>query len=173
MYYDSSGGFAFDPKAFYAQWKNVKYIARNSHETSKGITSVNYNKADYPVDIDEAFDTRDNTVRTLKWLVSTIGDPYSKYLTREELNQELIGGDDGFLGLGALVDAPTSNENEFEKSNIFFPHLSGRTSDWNSNLAFDKVSNRNKNGQWEGPSMQQILDTALVVKREMSANQFK
>lgn len=170
MYYDSSGGFAFDPKTFYAQWKNVKYLARNSHETNKG--TMNYNRLEYPVDVEEAFSTRENTVRTLKWLVSTVGDPYSKYLTREELTQELVGGDDGFLGLGALVDAPTTMENELEKNSIF-PRSSDRSPDWNSKLAFDKVSNRNKNGQWEGPSIQQFLDTALVAKREMSAGQVK
>lgn len=53
-----------------------------------------------------AFDSRDNTVTSLKWLVSTLDDPYSKYLTREELQSELRVKDDGFLGLGLLVEAP-------------------------------------------------------------------
>ncbi|MGH3054785.1 MAG: PDZ domain-containing protein, partial [Gaiellaceae bacterium] len=33
-------------------------------------------------------------------------DPYSKYLTREELRQELSEHNDGFLGLGAIVEVP-------------------------------------------------------------------
>jgi Periplasmic protease len=53
-----------------------------------------------------AFDNRDNAEHALKWLVSTLDDPYSKYLTREELEAELKVKDDGFLGLGAIVEVP-------------------------------------------------------------------
>lgn len=54
-----------------------------------------------------AFDSRDNTVQSLKWLVSTLDDPYSRYLTRDELDAELQVKNDGFLGLGAIVEAPS------------------------------------------------------------------
>ncbi len=53
-----------------------------------------------------AFNSRDDAVSSLKWLVSTLDDPYSKYLTRDELMRELKVRDDGFLGLGAVVEAP-------------------------------------------------------------------
>lgn len=53
-----------------------------------------------------AFDSRENVVDSLKWLVSTLDDPYSKYLTREELQNELNVRDDGFLGLGFIVEGP-------------------------------------------------------------------
>eukprot|EP00554_Chaetoceros_debilis_P010051 CAMPEP_0194106734 /NCGR_PEP_ID=MMETSP0150-20130528/6709_1 /TAXON_ID=122233 /ORGANISM="Chaetoceros debilis, Strain MM31A-1" /LENGTH=859 /DNA_ID=CAMNT_0038794961 /DNA_START=345 /DNA_END=2924 /DNA_ORIENTATION=- len=55
-----------------------------------------------------AFNTREDAVTSLKWLVSTLEDPYSKYLTRDELQKELTFKDDGFLGLGAIVEAPSS-----------------------------------------------------------------
>jgi C-terminal processing protease CtpA/Prc len=51
-------------------------------------------------------DSRESTVNGIKWLVSTLEDPYSKYLTREELEKELQVRDDGFLGLGAIVEIP-------------------------------------------------------------------
>ena len=37
-------------------------------------------------------------------VVSSLNDPYSKYLTRDRLRAELEDGYDGSLGLGALVD---------------------------------------------------------------------
>ena len=54
-----------------------------------------------------AFDSREDVVTSLKWLVGTLDDPYSKYLTREELQQELNVRNDGFLGLGFIVEAPS------------------------------------------------------------------
>jgi C-terminal processing protease CtpA/Prc len=158
MYYDSSGGFAFDPKHFYEQWKNFRYLARNGGGTTDQI---------YPIEYENAFATRESTAKTLKWMVSTIGDPYSKYLTREELTQELIGGDDGFLGLGALVDVPNTGDNEFMKFNSI-----ERPPNWKSILTFDKVTNRNINGQWEGVSVDDIM--AAFAKREVAvANQLR
>ena len=64
-----------------------------------------------------AFESRDDVVTSLKWLVSSLNDPYSKYLTREELQKELSVKDDGFLGLGAIVEAPTVRVNYYESSN--------------------------------------------------------
>ncbi|KAL7509764.1 hypothetical protein ACHAXN_006734 [Cyclotella atomus] len=158
MYYDSSGGFAFDPKLFYEQWKNFRYMARNSG----GTTDQNF-----PIEYENAFATRESTVKTLKWMVSTIGDPYSKYLTREELTQELVGGDDGFLGLGVLVDLPTATDNEFMKWSSI-----ERPPDWKSILKLDKVTNRNVNGQWEGVSVDDVM--AAFAKREVAvANQLR
>jgi len=56
-----------------------------------------------------AFDSRADAVTSLKWLVSTLEDPYSKYLTREELEQEFQAWNGGFLGLGAIVEPPPRN----------------------------------------------------------------
>jgi len=57
------------------------------------------------------FDNRENAVKSLKWLISTLDDPYSKYLTRDELENELRLKADGFLGLGAVVEPPSKNPN--------------------------------------------------------------
>lgn len=60
---------------------------------------------------DHPFDNRDNAVKSLKWLISTLDDPYSKYLTREDLENELKLKADGFLGLGAIVEPPSKTAN--------------------------------------------------------------
>ena len=147
MYYDSSGGFAFDPKEFYDKWKNFRYLARHGG-----------NDKTSPIEYQDAFATRENAVKTIKWLVSSIGDPYSKYFTREELTQELIGSDSSFLGLGALVEAPTAADNELLQVDSL-----KRSPDWNKILTLDKVSNRNRYGQWEGISTDEIM-AVLAIK---------
>jgi hypothetical protein len=84
----------------------------------------------YNIELDEddvspppmgAFTSREKAVEGLKWLVSTLGDPYSKYLTREELLSELSSSgssknDDGFLGIGAFVEAPPSSGSSYPSS---------------------------------------------------------
>ena len=57
-----------------------------------------------PADIH--LDTREGTVRGMKWLIGSINDPFSKYLTREELAEELQADATGFLGTGAVVETP-------------------------------------------------------------------
>lgn len=57
-----------------------------------------------------AFDGRDEVVQALRWIVSTLDDPYSKYMTREDLEKELKVKDDGFLGLGAIVEVPSTSK---------------------------------------------------------------
>lgn len=156
MYYDSSGGYAFDPKTFYDKWKNIRYLARNG-------------ESDRSIPIEHAFTSRESTVNTLKWLVSSINDPYSKYLTREELTQELVGGDDGFLGLGALVDVPSTVDNEVLKWS-----LPEKKPDWNSILNLNKISSRNQYGQWDGVNVSVDEVLAAFAKREISvSNQIK
>ena len=156
MYYDSSGGYSFDPKAFYDQWKSFRYLVRNGG-SEKSL----------PIEYENTFSSREKTVKAMKWFVSTINDPYSKYLTREELSQELIGGDDGFLGLGALVDLPAADDNDFMKWS-----LPQSTVDWKSVLNLDKISNRNRNGQWEGISVDEVL-TAFAKREIAFTNQIK
>eukprot|EP00571_Detonula_confervacea_P000167 CAMPEP_0172328054 /NCGR_PEP_ID=MMETSP1058-20130122/60146_1 /TAXON_ID=83371 /ORGANISM="Detonula confervacea, Strain CCMP 353" /LENGTH=826 /DNA_ID=CAMNT_0013045151 /DNA_START=5978 /DNA_END=8458 /DNA_ORIENTATION=- len=107
MYYDTSGGFDFNSQEFYKNWKKFRYSARHPRDNSgSGREKKNVNEFDLLVD--NGFATRENTVKTLKSIVSSLNDPYSKYLTREELKMELEGGNNGFLGLGALVDVSTS-----------------------------------------------------------------
>ena len=107
MYYDSSGGFNFDSQEFYKSWKTFRYSKRHPHENVASSSKQKVDdRFDALVDSNDGFATREAAVKTLKSVVSSLNDPYSKYLTREELRQELEGGggNDGFLGLGALVD---------------------------------------------------------------------
>jgi hypothetical protein len=81
-YYDHTGGFSFTPQDFFLQYKTLTH--------SEG--SQKY------------FASRKNAVEGLKLLVNMIGDPYSKYLTRQELLNELSSNvNDSFLGIGAVV----------------------------------------------------------------------
>jgi len=106
MYYDSSGGFDFDSQDFYKKWKQFRQSLHSSEKKN------NENDFDLLVD-SNGLSSRDDVVKTLKSIVSSLNDRYSKYLTREELRMELEGGDNGFLGLGALVDvSPSSSEYE-------------------------------------------------------------
>ena len=97
MYYDTSGGFNFNSQEFYANWKEFRNKERRQGggDDSSSTASLAEN----------GFSTRENAVQTMKSIVALLNDPYSKYLTREELRMELVGGSDGFLGLGALVDS--------------------------------------------------------------------
>jgi hypothetical protein len=54
----------------------------------------------------ETMHERHGAVEGMHWLVGQLNDPFSKYLTREELREELLSSSDGFLGLGAIVEPP-------------------------------------------------------------------
>lgn len=61
----------------------------------------------------DVFSSWEGAVSGMKWLVSTLNDPYSKFLTREELREELNSNsrkNDGFLGLGAIVEVPLKSQ---------------------------------------------------------------
>lgn len=83
MYYDNSGGARFQPRDFYSTWKAW---LREQPET--------------------ALETRPGAIQGLEWLVSQLNDPFSRYLTREQLRAELAQSNHGFLGLGAMVESP-------------------------------------------------------------------
>jgi C-terminal processing protease CtpA/Prc len=133
QYYDISGGAYFNPKDFYAQWKRLQHVVdeeeeedssttpnahrRRRHSTSPTTASTattttttnnNNNNDSIPPKRALQLDTREGTVEALKWLVKSLNDPYSTYMTREELQHEYHGPHDGFLGTGAFVDVPTS-----------------------------------------------------------------
>jgi C-terminal processing protease CtpA/Prc len=136
QYYDNSGGAWFNPTDFYNRWRTLKQVANarvtpttasssndstakstflSSLSSSSAARSMNtaaaishvIHKEHIPDDI-LSLDTREGTVKALKWLVASLQDPYSKYLTREELLQERTGNNDGFLGTGAYVDVPSA-----------------------------------------------------------------
>ncbi len=132
MYYDSSGGFDFDPQQFYAQWK----ASRSSSKQKKDISG-------FPALGENPFGTRDNAVSALKSIVSSLNDPYSKYLTRDELRKELTAGDGSFLGLGALVETP-SLESMSQLPSVSIPPKE------KTDVLLDKVAKRNRNGQYDG-----------------------
>jgi C-terminal processing protease CtpA/Prc len=98
MYYDVSGGVDFQPRDFY----NTFRWWLKEQET-KDVSSSHH-----------ALATRDGAVQALKWLLKDcLDDPYSTYLTREELRAELTMSNEGFLGLGALVEAPSAKIQTF------------------------------------------------------------
>ncbi|KAL7544263.1 hypothetical protein ACHAWF_007643 [Thalassiosira exigua] len=133
MYYDSSGGFNFDAQEFYAKWKKFRYSALHPRE---GGAKEKKDAEDFYFVTENGFAARDDAVKTLKSIVASLHDPYSKYLTREELRMELEIGDDGFLGLGAVVDAPVASS---------LPTVSPSRKSSNpssSSKEFDRVSNR-------------------------------
>ena len=94
MYYDNSGGAYFTPREFYNKWREYRDEARKFQTLA----------------------SREGAVQGLKYLVSTLNDPYSKYLTREDMWRELHTRDDGFLGIGALVEPPDRGEQFFARS---------------------------------------------------------
>ena len=95
QFYDNTGGANFNTKEFYNQWKTMKKVALNEIPI-----------ADTKVPPDISLETRQGAVQGLKWLVNSLGDPFSLYLTREELQKELEGDSGGFLGIGAVVEPP-------------------------------------------------------------------
>ncbi len=93
----------FKPQLFIVDGEKVK--VKMDHWGKSGMGGDNIS-----VLPPHAFDSRDDVVQSLKWLVGTLDDPYSKYLTREELQQELNKRDDGFLGLGVIVEGPKEKD---------------------------------------------------------------
>jgi len=109
QFYDSSGGARFNPSDFYLQWKDVRKAAEeNGSASSSSSPGGGVGNGGGAVGADLRLDTRDGTVETLRYLVSTLKDPYSRYMTREELRYELKGTHHGFLGTGAYIEVPRS-----------------------------------------------------------------
>jgi len=117
QFYDNSGGAKFNPSDFYRQWKEIQRKlddAEHYMQTIKAegeLTTTTIGEAVTTTNNNQMrLDTRDGTVETLKYLVSTLHDPYSKYMTREELRYELKGTHEGFLGTGAYIEVPKENK---------------------------------------------------------------
>jgi len=139
QFYDNTGGSNYNQQEFYKKyWMALKAFAKrqefDANQLDKNapqlialkngrawkVTSPD-GKYNIEIDADDtspppmgAFTSRDRAVEGLKWLISTLSDPYSKYLTREELRQELASNDDGFLGIGAFVEAPPASTAAYE-----------------------------------------------------------
>lgn len=172
QYYDNTGGNRFTPSDFYRQWRSFRRVALSGtdsedHYHPKQLLTTNGNihsssallspyadSENIPRGI--SLDTREGAVQGLRWLVSTLHDPFSKYVTREELMEELsVSGEHGFLGTGAIVEAPldyqpSPTSRDFESTN---PLLARATKGWRflnartnqiastKNLSTSKVAN--------------------------------
>jgi hypothetical protein len=166
MYYDSSGGFDFDPQQFYAGWKASRSASssKEKKDLAAGFAALGQNP----------FGTRENTVNALKSIVASLNDPYSKYLTREELKEELIAGDSSFLGIGALVETPSFT------SMPQLPSFSIPQREKVQDLTFDKISKRNRYGQYEGwqrsiknegdPTLRQTVNEDVLLSVAQAEN---
>lgn len=84
MYYDHYAGAFFSPRDFFGLWR--RWLNQDG-----GM---------------EQLQSRQGAVEGLRFLVGKLHDPFSKYLTQEELRQELVQTSEGFLGLGAMVEGP-------------------------------------------------------------------
>ncbi|GKZ00970.1 hypothetical protein MPSEU_001048500 [Mayamaea pseudoterrestris] len=84
MYYDHTGGVDFQPRDFYSTFKS-------------------WLRVEAPTSLHD----RTAVVQELKSLISGLDDPFSKYMTREELKKEMSTWNDGFLGLGAVAEPPS------------------------------------------------------------------
>lgn len=109
MYYDKTGGALFQPREFYERWRTLRDVARGTAATN------------HPGTPRIPMDTREGAIQGLKWIVGQLHDPFSSYLTREELLDELEPtGKDGFLGLGAIVQ-PASDARQQEEQLLYYP----------------------------------------------------
>mmetsp|Transcript_22823 Transcript_22823/g.26014 ORF Transcript_22823/g.26014 Transcript_22823/m.26014 type:complete len:750 (+) Transcript_22823:197-2446(+) len=114
-YYDNSGGVLFQPRDFHKEWIALQKVAEGEAGETTSNTALLSNKKKITT---PKFDleSREGTVESLKWLVGRLPDQFSSYLTREELRQELQLKDDGFLGIGAMVEAPSSSGRDFRNT---------------------------------------------------------
>jgi hypothetical protein len=167
QYYDNSGGAWFNPKDFYLRWKTLQHAAEELEMTaiqqqdpqqqphtslslSSSITTVAVPRSLRNTNLPKValqLNTREGTVEALKWLVNSLQDPYSKYMTRDELKHEYHGAHDGFLGTGAFVAAPTSrgsNKDRFLANYELTQPTPEMSSDMISASTPSRESNKNK-----------------------------
>ena len=145
QFYDSSGGARFNPSDFYRQWRDVQSSLSGNSNSGRTLPLQEL-----------GLDTRDGTVETLKYLISTLKDPYSKYMTREELQYELRGSHDGFLGTGAYIEVPKTPEGPSQLS------ASASTSASASALSYSTSSSSS--------SSLPIPTTSFAAKAEQKSN---
>lgn len=151
MYYDNTGGARFTAREFYSRWRTMRDETRQSQSqlqlqsSTSAVTQQqanNNNKGPTPTTAAATtLATRTGTVDNLKWLISTLNDPFSKYLTREELYQELNDNSNGFLGIGALVETPDRGDQFFARGSA--PTLATVVPDDNDSIRSLKTILRN------------------------------
>jgi C-terminal processing protease CtpA/Prc len=151
MYYDVSGGVDFQPRDFYIVFRTWL------HEQEA---------MDPRTDSDLA--TRQGAVRALKWLLNDcLEDPYSSYLTREELMAELTSSNEGFLGLGALVEAPSPKIQTFLYGPTQQPPLLSMSSSLATTTTVSSTKTHqhhsNQRPTWMEPAAAQGLPVVLAV----------
>lgn len=176
QYYDKTGGADFAPSDMYGRWKALRVYAKEGRDgldrlkereraEGSGKTTV-ATDVGMPAD---AFGSREGVVRGLKWLVSTLNDPYSSYLTREELRQELERRDDGFLGLGTIVEPPQRatagiEGRRYDEKGTAAPSRVGTTEGRRSLLADMRwPSSKMGGGIGKKESQSNVLGTELAV----------
>lgn len=157
MYYDNTGGAYFNAREFHYRWKELRDYERENEKqyiqdhfasllspSSLGTGTKIDGSTDavmYPTNVN--FATREGAVNGIKWLVSSIDDPFSKYLTRDELKQELATDNcNGFLGTGAIVELPTD---ENGKNNYFtrtVPTIAAMIPDKNNESIDSSINNK-------------------------------
>ena len=118
IYYDKTAGAYFTPRDLHDKWRALRVYAKGGDEaltklkeqdSTRGedrmtwMRGPDYRASPMPEDV---LGSRENVVKGLKWVVSTLDDPYSAYKTREELWDEKHKRADGFLGTGAFVETP-------------------------------------------------------------------
>ena len=89
-----------------ADWIEINDGSLDGEESAKALLEDRLPSAELAAMPPDAFSSREGAVKGLNWLVLTLKDPYSQYLTKEQLFQELKASSDGFMGTGALVEAP-------------------------------------------------------------------
>lgn len=127
MYYDNTGGVRFQPREFFEKWRALRDVARGTETTSSSKTAAMSMLIYHPPSPSTtappkiSMETREGAIEALKWVVGQLEDPFSAYLTREDLRDELeVTGKDGFLGLGAFVQ-PAPNDPRYEPTLFVYP----------------------------------------------------
>jgi len=118
IYYDKTAGAFFTPRDLFDKYRALRVYAKGGDEalsklreqdSTRGVDRMTWMKGPHyrssPMP-EDALGSRENVVKGLKWIVSTLDDPYSAYKTREELWEETHKRSDGFLGTGAFVEVP-------------------------------------------------------------------
>ena len=119
MYYDHTGGAVFEPRDFWMSWKQWLVQGASDDDDKTARTSGRDQLA-----------TRQGVVQGLVWLTRQLQDPFSTYLTREELLQELSvnhnnnnnqnNNGNRLQSLGAIVQVPREQDQE---TNLFWGAL--------------------------------------------------
>ena len=119
MYYDHTGGAVFEPRDFWMSWKQWLVQGASDDDDKTARTSGRDQLA-----------TRQGVVQGLVWLTRQLQDPFSTYLTREELLQELSVNNNNnnhqnnngnrLQSLGAIVQVPREQDQE---TNLFWGAL--------------------------------------------------